>query len=97
MAGLTDRRMAQIAVGLLMVIVLRTLGELWRIEACGMTPLASEGKLYLLGAMAAAAAAFASFILLAADHHRLAIVVAAGSTLGLFVFKVMALTSDLLT
>jgi hypothetical protein len=91
MAGLSLRRMAQIAVGLMIVIVLRTLSELWRINACGGAPLASEGKLYLIGAMAAAAAAFGSFILFAADHHRLAIAVAAITTLGLFVFKVVGL------
>ena len=91
MLGFTHRRVAQVAVGLLMVIVLRMLGELWRIEACGATPLASEGKLYLIGATAAAAAAFVSFVLLMGDYHRLAIGVAAMSTLGLFVFKVMGL------
>jgi hypothetical protein len=44
-----------------------------RTEACGTMPLPSEGKLYLVGVMAAAAAGLVSFILLAADLHRLAI------------------------
>jgi hypothetical protein len=91
MSGLTHRRMAQIAVGLLIVIVLRTLGELWRLDACRTGPLASDAKLNLIGATAAAVAAFVSFILLATAYHRLAIGVAAISTLGLFVVKVTRL------
>jgi hypothetical protein len=48
MAGLTSSRIAQGAVELVIVINLRALGELLRIDVCGATGLTSEGKLYAI-------------------------------------------------
>jgi hypothetical protein len=90
MAALTPRRIAQGVIGLLIVVVLRALGELLRIDACGTTGLTSEGKLYATGAMAAAAAALVAFALHISNRDRLAIAVAGVSVLGLFAYKVVA-------
>ncbi len=49
MVGPTPHRIAQGVVGVLIVIVLRALGELLRVDACGATGLTSEGKLYVTG------------------------------------------------
>jgi hypothetical protein len=61
---------AQVAVGLLIVIVLRALGELLHIDVCGATGFTSPSKLYATGAMAAAAAALVAFALhaMGRDH-----------------------------
>lgn len=90
MAGLTASRIAQGAVGLLIVIVLRALGELLRIDACGATGLTSEGRLYAIGAMAAAVAALVAFALHVLNRDHLAIAVAGVSILGLLAYKVVA-------
>jgi hypothetical protein len=91
MGSLTLHRIARGAVGLLIVIVLRALGEFLRIGACGATALSPEGKLYLTGAMAAAAAALVAFALHAMDRDRVAIGVTAVSILGLLTYKIVAL------
>ena len=90
MAGLTPTRIAQGAVGLLIVIILRALGELLRIDACGTTGLTSDGRLYAIGAMAAAAAALVAFALHVLNRDRLAIAVAGIGILGLFAYKIVA-------
>ena len=91
MARLRPQRIAQVAVGLLIVIVLRALGELLHIDVCGATGFTSLGKLYATGAMAAAAAALVAFALHAMGRDHAAIGVTAVSILGLMVYKIIDL------
>jgi hypothetical protein len=91
MGRLTLPRIAQGAVGLLMVIVLRALGELLRIGGCGTTPLSPDGTPYVAGAMAAAAAALITFALHASGRDHAAIGVAVVSIVALLTYKIFAI------
>lgn len=86
----TPHRTAQVAVALLIVIVLRSLGEVLCIDAHGATGLTSEGRLYVIGAVAAAAAALVAFALHLFNRDGLAMAIAGVSILGLFLYKVVA-------
>jgi hypothetical protein len=91
MGRLSLHRIAQGAVALLVVIVLRSLGELLRIDPCGATGLTSEGRLYVVGAMAAAASALVTLALHAMDRNRTAIAMTAVTILALLTYKIVAL------
>ena len=88
MLKLSTIRIAQFAIGILILAVIRTIAALIPI-----TPddphLGNLYRVYLVGALIAAAAALVCHILYSLGKHRFVLLVAATTLVGLIVFKVV--------
>jgi hypothetical protein len=84
--------MAQISVGLLLVIVIRSLGEVLRLHhALGHRLPAAQASPYVIGALAAAVAALAVVTLHCLHSDKCGIVVTVTTVVALLTYKVTAL------
>jgi hypothetical protein len=87
MLKLSTLRIAQVAIGILILVVIRTLAEL--IAITSNHPSSDNlNTVYLVGALTAAAAALACHILFAFGKHRLVLLLAGVTILGLIVLKI---------
>jgi len=84
MLKLSTFRIAQIAIGILIIVVIRTIAAL-----ISLKPDDNFYRVYLAGALIAATAALACHILYCLGKHRLVVLLAAMTILGLIVLKVM--------
>ena len=88
MLKLSTIRIAQVAIGILLLAVIRTIAGL--IPTIPDDPhLGNLYRAYLVGALVAAAAALVCHILYSLGKHRLVLLVAATTLVGLIVFKVV--------
>jgi hypothetical protein len=87
MRWMTTARVSLIALGVLLLIVIRSIAEVFRI-ADPAKGIADEQYFYLVGALAAATAALLVLILHGFGRHLLAIGVAAAVVAALFAYKV---------
>lgn len=84
--------MTQISVGLLLVIVIRALGEVLRLHyAVGDRLSGAQVGPYVIGALAAAVAALAVAILHFLNRDRSGIVVTISTVVALLIYKIIAL------
>jgi len=86
--SLSRNRAAQIAIGVLIVIVIRSIAEFFRLRDPSMPPLAPELLLYIRGALGAAVAAFIALVLHAFGRDRSAIMVTAVAIAALLAYKI---------
>jgi hypothetical protein len=87
MLKLSTSRIAQVAIGILILAVIRTVAELIPITP-GDSHLGNLYRVYLIGALIAATAALLCHVLYSFGKHRLVLLVAAMTIVGLIVFKV---------
>lgn len=85
-------RAAQVAIGLLIVIAIRSLAEFFRIRDPAATPIPPELLLYIYGALGAAVAALLVLILYAFGRHLTAIVVTGIAVVLLLIYKIGVIT-----
>ncbi len=83
--------MAQIAIGVLLVIVVRALSEIARLYDPAEPSIKPEFFVYYFGAIAAAVAAIFVLILHAINRNGAAIALTAATIIALFVYKVVAI------
>jgi hypothetical protein len=79
-------RIAQVAIGILILVVIRTISALIAI-APDDSRLGNVYRVYLVGALIAATATLACHIIYSLGKHRLVLLVAAATIAGLIVFK----------
>lgn len=85
------RRATQISVGLLLVIVIRPLGEVLRLHhAVGDGLTVAQIEPYVIGALAAAVAALAVAVLHFVNRDRSAVSVTIATVVALLIYKVGA-------
>ena len=89
MIPLSRHRGAQLALGVLLIVVIRSLGEFLRLYDPAVTHIGAELFLYLSGALAAAIAALLVLILHALGRDRSAIFVTVAAILGLLAYKII--------
>ena len=82
---------AMIAVGLLIVVAIRSIIEFFRIGGVVGTPLTGEEVFYIEGALAAACAALVVLMLVGFGRHGWAVLVAMAAILSLLVWKIAGL------
>ena len=87
---LSTPRAAQAAVGLLIVIAIRSILEFFRIGGAIAVPLSKEQIFYIEGALAACVAALVVLALHAFGQHRWATLVAAAVIVAFLVWKIVA-------
>jgi hypothetical protein len=88
MLKLSTFRIAQVAIGILLLAVIRTVAALIPITPDGSHS-GNLYRVYLIGALIAATAALVCHILYSLGKHRLVLVLAALTIVGLIVFKVV--------
>jgi hypothetical protein len=86
MRNLSTFRIAQVAIGILIVVVIRTIAVLVPITS-NLPDLNDSKTLYLVGALIAAVSALACHVLLAFGKHRLVLLLAGTTMFGLIVLK----------
>jgi hypothetical protein len=90
--SLSRYRAAQVAVGVLVVITIRSLAEFLGLYKHSATPLGPELLLYIYGALTAAVGALATLVFHAFGRHLSAIVLTGTVIAGLFVYKIVVVT-----
>jgi hypothetical protein len=88
MLKLSTFRIAQVAIGILILAVIRTIAALIPIIPDD-SHLGNLYRVYLVGALSAATAALVCHILCSLGKHRLVLLVAATTIVGLIVFKLV--------
>jgi hypothetical protein len=78
---------AQVAIGVLIVIVIRSIGEFFLLGGSAGAPLTGEQVFYIEGALAAACAALIVLVLHALRRHAAAVVFTVAAIVGLIVWK----------
>jgi hypothetical protein len=78
---------AQVAIGVLIVIVIRSIAEFFRLGSLAGVPLTGEKIFYIEGAFAAACAALIALALHAFGRHAVAVVFTIAAIIGLIVWK----------
>jgi hypothetical protein len=86
MLRISPCRLAQVAIGLLLVIVIRWLSDVLRLY--GPAVIGPGAHLYLVGSLAAAVATLVAHTLHAFGRDRLVLLVAAITIFGLLVYKI---------
>jgi hypothetical protein len=81
-------RLAQASIGLLLIIVIRTLGQVLWADNPAVASLGQEHSVYITGAFLASVAAMVALILHAMDRDRLAMLLTAMTVVALLVYKV---------
>lgn len=82
--------LAKIGAGVLLLIVMRALGEVFRLEyAVGDALTLAQIRPFIVGALGAAAALAVALLAILAGWQRLALAVAIGAILLLFAYKVL--------
>jgi hypothetical protein len=85
----TTRQVAEIALGILLLIIIRSLGEYFRLRyALGDALTFMQITPYIVGALFAAISLGISALCYRASHYRLSIGVAVAAVVALFVYKV---------
>jgi hypothetical protein len=88
MLQISTRRLAQAAIGVLIVIVIRTLSELLlSYDAVSHSPGAHQ-KIYIIGSLAAAVAALGAHILHAFGRDKLVLLVTVVTIIALLAYKI---------
>jgi hypothetical protein len=90
MLRISTRRLAQVAIGLLIVVVIRTLSEILRLYNPSVIGPDAHLRVYLIGSLAAAVAALATHILHALGYDRLVLVVTSITIIALLIYKITA-------
>ena len=78
---------AQIAIGVLIVIVIRSIAEFFRLGSSADAPLPGERIFYIEGALAAACAALIALAFHAFGRHAVAVIFTIATIIGLIVWK----------
>jgi hypothetical protein len=82
--------LARIGAGVLLLIVMRALGEVFRLEyAVGEALTLEQVRPFIVGALGAAAALAVALLAILAERPRLALAVAIGAIVLLFIYKVL--------
>jgi hypothetical protein len=87
MKHFTAFRLAQASVGLLLLIVIRTLGQVLWSPGTAATSLGEGERFYVMGAFFAALAAIVAFVFHAVNRNRLSILLTAVTLVALLVYK----------
>jgi hypothetical protein len=89
MPRLSERRLAQISIGVLLLVIVRSLGEYFRLQYVhGDTLVVGQVTPYVAGALFAAIALALTITCYFANRYRVSIVIAAATLILLFVYKV---------
>jgi hypothetical protein len=80
-------RAAQVAIGVLIVVVIRSIAEFFRLGIATGAPLTGVEVFYIEGALAAACAALVALALHAFGHHAAAVVFTFAVIIGLIIWK----------
>ena len=78
---------AQVAIGVLIVVVIRSIAEFFRLGGSAGVPLTGEQFFYIEGALAAACAALIALALHAFGRHAAAVLFTFAAIIGLIVWK----------
>jgi hypothetical protein len=87
MKHVTAYRLAQISVALLLLVVIRTLGQVLLSPGIATGSLGEEQRFYVVGAFFAALAAMSAFVLHAANRDRQSSLLTGVSLIALLVYK----------
>jgi VanZ family protein len=87
MLRISTRRLAQVAIGLLIVVVIRTLSEILRLYNPAIIGSNADLRVYVIGSLAAAVAALATHIFHALGHDRLVLLVTSITIIALLIYK----------
>jgi hypothetical protein len=88
MKHLPAYRLAQISVGVLLLIVIRALGQvLWPLNTAAPS-LGEEQRFYIIGAFFAALAAMSAFVLHAVNRNQLSSLLTGMTIIALLIYKV---------
>jgi hypothetical protein len=87
---LSTVRAAQAALGLLIVVAIRSIAEFFRIGAASGAPIGDGQVFYLKGALVASIAALAVLVLHAFGQHRWSTLLTAAVILALLAWKIIA-------
>ncbi|UCI21437.1 hypothetical protein FJ970_10980 [Mesorhizobium sp. B2-1-8] len=90
MNWLSTARAAQAALGLLIVIAIRSILEFFRVGGASGGPVGDEQLFYVEGALAASIAALAVLVLHAFGRHRWATMLTAAVLVALLAWKITA-------
>jgi uncharacterized membrane protein len=88
MLQISTHRLAQVAIGVLIVIVIRALSEVLLMYNPASLSSGAQQKVYIIGSLAAAVATLAAHILHAFRRDWLVLVVTAVTTISLLVYKI---------
>ncbi len=84
------KRLSELSVGLLIVIVIRSLGEVFRLSyVYGDALTLAQTMPFVTGAEIAAVAAVMTFFLFCIQRHLMAIIGTAATVVGLVIYKVL--------
>lgn len=90
MNGLSPPLLAKAVAGVLLLIVIRALGEVFRLEyAAGNALALAQVRPFIVGALGAAVALAITLIAILSGRPRLALTVAVSAVLLLFIYKVL--------
>ena len=85
-------RLAQIAVGLLIVVTIRSLAEFLRLYDPAAAAIGPERLMYIYGALAAAVAALLALVLYAIGRSASAVGITAATIAGLLIYKIIVIS-----
>ncbi len=92
MRGVTARRLAQVGLGILLLIVIRSLAEFFRLRfVLGDALTFAQATPFVAGALFAALALALAAVCHAAALHRASIAIALATIISLIVYKVAAI------
>ena len=85
---ISNHRLAKVAIGVLIVIVIRSLSEVLLMHNPVSLGSSAQQKVYIVGSLAAAVATLATHILHAFRRDRLVLIVTAVTIIALFAYKI---------